>query len=273
MNNILIDKYNKLIEIIRKTGRLAIAFSGGVDSSFLLYSACEALGGDNVLAITVKSDIIPERELAQTKELCAQMGVRHEICNVDPFAVDGFKDNPVNRCYICKRNLFGKMIELANAYGIALVAEGSNKDDEGDYRPGLKAVEELGVISPLREAGLCKAEIRELSKEYGLATWDKPSFACLASRFAYGETITKEKLTAVNNAEQLLMDMGFRQFRVRLHGNIARIEVEPFEIERIVMEENREFIVTEFRKLGFDYVALDLTGYRTGSMNEVLDRA
>ena len=182
-----------------------------------------------------------------------------------------FRSNPKNRCYLCKRELFQKIWDIARENGVAYVAEGSNMDDEGDYRPGLMAVKELEVKSPLRAVRLYKSEIRELSKQFELPTWDKPSFACLASRFVYGETISEEKLSMVDRAEQLLLDMGFRQVRVRIHGNIARIEVDPDEIIRIAETSNRERIATAFKGYGFDYVTLDLMGYRTGSMNEVLD--
>lgn len=263
-------KYDKLLKYLKELESVAVAFSSGVDSTFLLYASCEALGKDNVMAITAKSCSFPKREFDETVSFCESRGIRHEICDSEELEIDGFKENPKNRCYLCKRELFEKIGDIARDNGLKYVVEGSNVDDEGDYRPGLMAVKELDVKSPLRAVGLYKAEIRELSKNFDLPTWDKPSFACLASRFVYGETISEEKLSMVDKAEQLLLDMGFRQVRVRIHGNIARIEVEPGEISRIAEKENRERIAAAFKEYGFSYVTLDLTGYRTGSMNEVL---
>lgn len=269
MDNIDV-KYEKLLEYLKGLGSVAVAYSSGVDSTFLLFAACEALGKEKVMAITAKSCSFPKREFDETVAFCKEHGIRHEICESEELDIEGFRDNPKNRCYLCKRELFEKIGKLTKDNGFNYVVEGSNVDDEGDYRPGLMAVKELDVKSPLREAGLYKAEIRELSKKYGLPTWDKPSFACLASRFVYGETISEEKLTMVDKAEQLLLDMGFRQVRVRIHGNIARIEVETDEIARIAERENRERISAALKDYGFSYVTLDLAGYRTGSMNEVL---
>ena len=263
-------KYKNLLEYLKGLESVAVAFSSGVDSTFLLYASCEALGKDNVMAITAKSCSFPKREFDETVSFCESRGIRHVICESEELEIDGFKENPKNRCYLCKRELFEKIGDIARDNGLKYVVEGSNVDDEGDYRPGLMAVKELDVKSPLRAVGLYKAEIRELSKKFDLPTWDKPSFACLASRFVYGETISEEKLSMVDKAEQLLLDMGFRQVRVRIHGNIARIEVEPGEISRIAEKENRERIAAAFKEYGFSYVTLDLTGYRTGSMNEVL---
>ena len=192
------------------------------------------------------------------------------MCKSEELDIEGFRQNPKNRCYLCKHELFEKILEIANEYQINAVAEGSNMDDNGDYRPGLVAVAELGIKSPLREALLNKKEIRTLSKEMGLPTWDKQSFACLSSRFVYGETISEEKLGMVDKAEQLLLDLGFHQVRVRIHGDIARIEVLPDEIESLVSGENREKIYSYLKQLGFSYVTLDLGGYRMGSMNETL---
>ena len=184
----------------------------------------------------------------------------------------GFCQNPKNRCYLCKRELFEKIGQIAEKEGLAAIAEGSNLDDNGDYRPGLQAVAELGIKSPLRACNLDKQDIRVLSKMLGLPTWEKQSFACLSSRFVYGETISKEKLSMVDQAEQLLLDLGFHQVRVRIHGSIARIEILPAEFERILQEDNREKIYTTLKELGFSYVTLELLGYRTGSMNETLKK-
>ena len=264
------DKYKVLQENLKALGSVAVAFSSGVDSTFLLKAAQEALG-DKVIAVTARSCSFPKRELEEAKAFCEKNGIRQIIVESEELDIDGFRQNPKNRCYLCKHELFEKIWEIAKENGMNAVAEGSNMDDNGDYRPGLIAVRELGVSSPLRQAELSKAEIRELSREMGLPTWDKQSFACLSSRFVYGETINEKKLGMVDKAEQLLLDMGFHQVRVRIHGNIARIEVLPEEIAKIVEEENRTKIASKLKEYGFDYVTLDLLGYRTGSMNETLE--
>lgn len=265
------QKFETLKKILRDMGSVAIAFSSGVDSAFLLKTASMVLG-DRAVAVTAQADQFPEWELEESISFCRAEGIRQIIVKADLLSGEAFSKNPPNRCYLCKKELFGKIRDTAEKEGIRYMAEGSNVDDLGDYRPGLSAVAELDFKSPLREAGLTKQEIRQLSHMLGLPTWDKPSYACLASRFVYGESITKEKLAMVEQAEQLLMSMGFRQMRVRVHGSMARIEVVPEEIEKITRKDVRERIAGEFRRYGFSYVTLDLNGYRTGSMNETLER-
>ncbi|MGN6712291.1 ATP-dependent sacrificial sulfur transferase LarE [Anaerocolumna jejuensis] len=263
------EKFDLLKKNLSTLDSLCIAFSGGVDSTFLLKAAYDVLG-DKVLAITARSSTYPEREYKEAVEFTKKYGIPHKVILSEELDVDGFTDNPVNRCYLCKNELFEKIDEIAKAKGISYIAEGSNMDDLGDYRPGLTAVSEHKVLSPLREAGLTKEEIRSLSKEMGLPTWNKPAFACLSSRFPYGQKITKEKLEMVDKAEQFLLDHGFRQVRVRHHGDIARIEVGQIEMEKFLNLDLMKEVQEYYKKLGFSYTALDLKGYRTGSMNETL---
>lgn len=267
------NKLNNLINYLKTLEKVAIAYSNGVDSTFLLDVAVEALGKENVLAITIASNLIPQNEVSEAVSFCKSKDINHIILNVDELSIEGFASNPPDRCYICKKNLFTKIIKTANEHGITYVLEGSNIDDMGDYRPGLKAITELGVKSPLKDNELSKADIRILSKMRLLQTASKPSYACLASRFVYDENITPEKLKMVEQAENFLISKGFSQMRVRIHGNsnyLARIEVPAEDIDKLLSLELRNEIESNFKNYGFSYVTIDIKGYRTGSMNEIL---
>ncbi|AKA67364.1 ATP-dependent sacrificial sulfur transferase LarE [Clostridium scatologenes] len=267
-------KLQNLKSDIKSMNKLIIAFSGGVDSTFLLKVASDVLK-DNVIAVTARSSTYPEREFNEAANFIKSIGARHIVITSEELDIEGFSKNPVNRCYYCKKELFSKIRKIADENNIHYIADGSNVDDLGDYRPGLKAINELGVVSPLREAGMTKNDIRALSKEMKLPTWNKPAFACLSSRFPYGQEITREKLQIVDKAEQYLLDLGFKQLRVRYHdeiSKIARIEVSPDERKKFFDEPLMDRIYDEFKKIGFDYVTLDLKGYRTGSMNETINK-
>ena len=265
----IMTKFDRLQQILKTLDRVAVAFSGGVDSTFLLQAAYQTLD-DGTLAITARSGLFPAREMDEACEFTASKGIRHIISDMDEFSIAGFAENPENRCYLCKKSLFAHFREIADEHGIHHLLEGSNVDDDGDYRPGAQAVTESGALSPLREAGFTKQEIRQLSHEMGLSTWDKPSFACLASRFPYGETITRKKLKAVEASESLLFDLGFKQVRVRHHGNLARIELNADQIGTLLQPHVREAVYAGVQQAGFTYVSIDLRGYRTGSMNETI---
>jgi uncharacterized protein len=262
-------KFQKLKDCLKDLKSVAIAYSGGVDSTFLLKVAADVLG-NNVIAITAKSSTYPEREFKEAVKYIEGIGAKHIVIISEELEIEGFAKNPVNRCYFCKKELFSKIRKVADDNNINAVLDGSNADDISDFRPGTKAAMELKVISPLKDAGFTKDDIRSLSKKLGVPTWNKPAFACLSSRFPYGNEITVEKLSMVERAEQFLMDLGFRQIRVRHHEDIARVEVNAEERYKFFDIKIMDKVANELKSIGFKYVTLDLLGYRTGSMNEVL---
>lgn len=265
------EKQSELQRILKEAGSAAIAFSGGVDSTYLLKEAHEVLK-DRMIAYTAESPFFPSWENAEAIAFCKKEGIPHKLLKFDILSVKGVAANPSDRCYLCKHALFTALKNQAEADGFACVMEGTNLDDLGDYRPGLKALAELGICSPLKEAGLRKQDIRTLSEELNLPTWNKPSFACLASRISYGEEITEEKLHMVEAGETFLLQNGFTQVRVRVHGSLARIEVLPEEMDRFQDETLRRETIAVLKKAGFRYVSLDLEGFQSGSMNRVLKR-
>jgi uncharacterized protein len=265
MEKELHQKYQKLQDIIRQMGSVVVAYSGGVDSTFLAF-ACNAVLKNKSLAITAVSETYPQKEHEEALAFAKQLGLNHRIIHTSELSSEEFSRNPVNRCYYCKQELFKKLREIADKEDVPDVLDGTTLSDEGDYRPGRKAACELKVRSPLAEAGLTKKEVRELSQLLNVPSWDKPAYACLASRFPYGEEITVTKLKRVEEAEVLLHQLGFKVCRVRSHQNIARIEVETSQLTNLINQ--REPIVTKLQDLGFNYVTLDLEGYRSGSMNK-----
>ena len=266
MNSLLQDKAGRLRALLKEMEGCVIGFSGGVDSALLFAVAVEVLG-NRALAVTATSKTYPERELSEARELAAAIGGRHRVIVSEELDIVEFRENPRNRCYYCKRELFGKLRAIADEEGLIFVLDGTNIDDAGDHRPGRAAAEELGVRSPLEEAGFSKQDIRDLSRTLNLPTWDKPAFACLSSRFPYGTSITPERVSQVGLAEESLRSLGFRTIRVRYHGSVARIELGAPEFE-MATGSHRDEVVTRVKEAGFTYVALDLQGYRTGAMNE-----
>ncbi|MGM0501950.1 MAG: ATP-dependent sacrificial sulfur transferase LarE [Bacillota bacterium] len=260
------DKYNKLQEIIEDLGALVIGFSGGVDSALLAKVSYDVLG-DDAVAVTAEAPIYTEQELEQAKKMAAEIGIKHQIVSIKADLMAEIKANPKDRCYHCKRKIFSQVKEFAAKRP---AADGTNVDDLGDYRPGLRAIEELEIRSPLKEAGLNKKEIRSLSKQLGLSTWDYPSLTCLATRFPYGEEITADKLELLEQAEIYLQQLGFEQLRVRYHGDLARIEVAPAERKKFFDLDILDQVQQELEELGFDYVTMDVGGYQTGKMNKTL---
>jgi len=261
-------KNEHLVGIIKGMAGCVIGFSGGVDSTFLFAVAREVLG-DRAIAVTITSEIHPDWELQEAKEVVEKIGGRHRVLSAKALEIPGLAENPENRCYVCKKAIASELWKIAKEEGVSYVLDGSNLDDRGDYRPGRQAAIEAGIRSPLDEAGFTKADIRQLSRDMGLPTWDKPSYACLISRFPYGVYLTPEKLRRVALGEDFLREMGLRTVRVRFHDDVARLELGEEEYIRVV-NDLRQAVVDKMKEAGFAYVALDLQGYRTGAMNEVL---
>jgi uncharacterized protein len=265
------DEQARLEAILHSLGRVAVAYSGGVDSTYLLAAAVDVLGPDNVLALTVASELMPEREVALAEEMASRLGVKHQVLAFQALAVPGIAANPPDRCYVCKREVLQRIAVAASARGFPHLVHGANRDDRGDYRPGTRAAAELGARAPLEEAGLTKAQIRELSRHRGLPTWDRPSQACLASRVPYHTPLTAQTLRRIQAAEEYVRDhLGVQALRVRDHFPVARIEVPLNDWPALLIEDARAALVAEFCRIGYRYVTLDLAGLRSGSMNDLL---
>jgi uncharacterized protein len=262
-------KYSALLDYLKEKKSILVAFSGGVDSTFLARAVYEALG-ENSLAVTARSETYAEREFRESLDLAKLIGIRQKVIHTSELEDENMASNPPARCYYCKHELFSKLLKVATDEGLAFVADGANYDDLGDFRPGMKASEELSVISPLKDLEFTKKDIRDLSKMLDLPTWDKPAMACLSSRFPYGTRITAERVNQVAEAELFLWNLGIREMRVRYHDAIARIELNRDEMKHIIEQDVSDKIITRFKELGFTYVTLDIQGFRSGSMNEVL---
>lgn len=264
------QKWDRLKALLQEMPSVVLAYSGGVDSSLLLKAAAEVLG-PRFIAVTAVSETYPPAELVNAQEFAASLGVKLRVLQTNELASEDFAQNPPERCYFCKKELFGKLRQIAEAEGISIILDGSNTDDLNDFRPGSKAAQEFSVRSPLREAGFSKADVRACARMLGLPVWDKPALACLSSRIPYGTRITPKILSMIQAAEDQLRALGFRQIRVRHHGDMARIEIEPGEFARLVKDDTPKKIAAALKEVGYTYVCMDLEGYRTGSMNEVLN--
>ncbi|WP_353893221.1 ATP-dependent sacrificial sulfur transferase LarE [Proteinivorax hydrogeniformans] len=262
------ERYDKLVDYIRKLESVVIAFSGGVDSTLVLKAAKDALG-DNAVALTIHAPFHLNWEIEEAKEIAQKLGVRHEIIEFSDIMPE-IIDNPSDRCYLCKKKVFGEIKDFAETEGIRYVLDGTNADDDKDYRPGLKALKELDILSPLQSVKITKSEVRAISKNLQLDTWEKPAYACILSRIEYGQRIKEDDLQKIEDAETYLIDMGFATVRVRLHGQLARIEVAEQDLDKLLTPDTYKKVNSKLKSLGFSYVTVDLEGYRMGSQNEVL---